>query len=131
MTEKKQKRGRQGEGGGRKEIALTDEQKAQVEALAAFLTVEQIADSFGICKQTFYNILERDKEVDRRYKKGRTKLIAKLNETAIQKALSGDTTMLIFLQKTICGLKETQVIQQQVKEVKTFTDMYNDANTES
>lgn len=57
--------------GGKPQKNLTVEQIVQVEALAAVLSVEQIADYFGIGKTTFYAIMERQPEVSERYKKGR------------------------------------------------------------
>ena len=59
--------------GGRPPKTLNDEQIAQVEAMAAFLTVEQIADFFGIGRTTFFNIMERQPEVSERLKGGRAR----------------------------------------------------------
>ena len=67
----------QGQGGGRPLIIFSDEQIAQVEALAAFLTLEQMADYFGIEKSSFYALFNRQPEVFQKYKKGRaTKIVA-------------------------------------------------------
>ena len=49
---------------GRKALEFNDLQKAQVEALAAYLTLEQIADYFGICRKTLQNMRHRDAEID-------------------------------------------------------------------
>ena len=54
--------------GGRPMIVLTDEQKKELETLAAVLNTEQIADYFGISRRVFFNILERDDEVSALYK---------------------------------------------------------------
>lgn len=41
--------------GGRPLIVLTDEQRSELETLAAVLNVEQIADYFGISRRVFYD----------------------------------------------------------------------------
>ena len=51
-------------------FTLTDEQKAEVETLAAVLTAEQVADYFGIGRRTFYAMMQRDEEIAARYKRG-------------------------------------------------------------
>jgi hypothetical protein len=114
----------------RKPRVLNDEELAQVEALASLLTVEQLADYFGIGRRTFYDIMNRQEDVAARYKKGRAKMIGNLAKNLINKANDGDTACLIFALKTIGGWKETNVVETAEKK-KTFADMYNDANTES
>lgn len=96
--------------GGRPQKSLSDDQLIEVEKLAAYLTVEQIADFFSIGKTTFYRIAERQPEVMERYKKGKSKLIANVAQSLIKKALDGDTTSAIFLLKTQGGWSEKQVI---------------------
>jgi hypothetical protein len=94
------KKGRQGEGGGQPMIVLTDEQKAQVEALAAYLTKDQIADYFGIGRTTYYAIEQRDPEVLERYNKGKAKAIGAVAQGLVQKARDGDNTCMMFYLKT-------------------------------
>ena len=53
---------------GRKPKELTSEQKIQVEALAAYLTQEQIADYFSLSRTTFYEMMKRDEEISERRK---------------------------------------------------------------
>ena len=65
--------------GGRPPTILDDEQMAQVEALGAVLSIEQIADYFGIAKSTFYSIMERQPEVSLRYKRGKAKAIGSVS----------------------------------------------------
>ena len=57
-------------------ITLTGDQCREVETLAALLNQEQIADYFGIARNTFRAICDRDPEVLERYKKGKAKAIA-------------------------------------------------------
>lgn len=98
----------QGEGGGRPKVTLSDEQVAQTEALGAVLSIEQIADYFGIGKTTFYAIMERQPEVNERYKKGKAKAIGSVAQGLLQQAKSGNTTAAMFYLKTQAGWRETQ-----------------------
>lgn len=90
---------------------LTDEQKSQVEALAAYLTQEQIADYFGMGKTTWYALLERDPEVSERYKRGKAKAIGAVAQGLLQKARDGDNTAAIFYLKTQANWSETQKLE--------------------
>ena len=115
----------QGEGGGRVPTELTDEQKMQVEALAAYLNSEQIAEFLGISRTTFYSIMKRDPEVSERYKRGRAKVIGSVGKSLIQNALEGNITAQIFYMKTQAGWKETEGIENSV-EVKGFRVVEDD-----
>jgi len=97
--------------GGRPKTVLTDEQKSQVEKLAAVLTMEQLADFLGIGRTTFYEITKRDAEVSELYKKGRAKAIGGVAKNLVQKAMSGDNAAMMFYLKTQAGWKETQAIE--------------------
>jgi hypothetical protein len=87
---------------------LTDEQKVEVETLAALLSQDQIADYFGIVRNTFRAICERDPEVNERYKRGKAKAIAHVARGLLMKARNGDTTSSIFYLKTQAGWRETE-----------------------
>ncbi len=93
--------------GGRPRKALSDEQKAQVEALAAVLSQEQVADYFGIGRNTFIAMMERDQEVLERYKRGKARAIKDVSQGLLQKALQGDTVCMMFYLKTQAGWRET------------------------
>ena len=97
--------------GGRPLIELTEEQKAEVETLAAVLSTEQIADYFGIGRTTWFAILDRDPEVSELYKKGRAKAVGFVAQNLIQKARGGDLGAQIFYLKTQAGWKETQKVE--------------------
>ena len=92
---------------GRKAKELTDEQKAQVEALAAYLTQEQIADYFGIGRTTWFAMLEREPDVSERYKRGKAKAICAVAQGLIQQARAGDKVAAMFYLKTQAGWRET------------------------
>jgi hypothetical protein len=87
---------------------LSDEQKAQIEGLAAYLTTEQMADYFGMSKVTFHAIMKREPDVIERYKRGKAKAIGAVAQGLLQKARNGDTTSAIFYLKTQAGWRETQ-----------------------
>ncbi len=64
--------------GGRPETVLIDKQIAQVEALAAYLTINDIASYFGICERTFYDIKNRQEEVFAAYQRGIAKALIRV-----------------------------------------------------
>ena len=97
--------------GGRPRKELTQEQKIQVEALAACLSQEQIADYFGITRPTFAAIIERDEEVSLRYKRGKAQAISDVAGGLLQMAKAGDTASAIFYLKTQAGWRETQKLE--------------------
>ena len=89
-------------------IELTPNQIAEVETLASVLSKEQIADYFGIGRNTFTAILERDPEVFVRYKKGKSKAIRAVGTKLLQKAMEGDIASMIFYLKTQAGWSTEQ-----------------------
>ena len=96
---------------GRPPITLTEAQIAEVETLAALLSQDQIADYFGICRNTFRAICARDAEVAARYKRGKAKAIAHVANGLLQKARTGCRTSAIFYLKTQAGWRETAELQ--------------------
>jgi len=94
----------------RPKVELTSAQASQVEALAAYLSKEQISDYLGISRPTFDAILERDDNVSLHYKKGKAKAIANVAQGLVKQAIEGNMTAAIFYLKTQAGWKETQVI---------------------
>lgn len=91
---------------GRKAKTLDDEQRAQLDALAAYLSQDQIADFFGISRPTFAAMIERDPDISLRYKRGKAKAIGTVAQGLLQKARNGDTTSAIFYLKTQAGWRE-------------------------
>ena len=90
-----------------KQKTLTEKQKAEVETLAAFLSIEQMADYFGCSERHMHNIMERDETIRAAYKRGKAKAIGKVAQGLLQKALAGDTTSSIFYLKTQARWRET------------------------
>ncbi len=95
---------------GRPAKTLTDEQRSQVEALAAYLSQEQIADYFGIGKTTWFAMLDRDPDLSERYKRGKAKAIGAVAQGLIQQARNGDKVAAMFYLKTQAGWRETNHI---------------------
>ena len=106
----------QGQGGGPKPIVLTDEQIIQVEALGATLSMAQIADYFGVSWNAFQRIMERQPEVMKRYKIGKSNAIQDVAKGLIAQAREGNTTAAIFYLKTQAGWKETSIVENTGKD---------------
>lgn len=90
---------------------LNEEQIAQVEALAAVLSIEQIAHYFGMSKVTFYEIMERQPAVSERYKRGKAKAIGTVSQGLLKQAREGNMTAAIFYLKTQAGWRETDRLE--------------------
>jgi hypothetical protein len=96
---------------GRLATTLTEQQKSEVETLAAVLTAEQMADYFGMGRTTFFSLMQRDAEIAARYKKGRARAVGSVAQSLITKARAGDTACMIFFLKTQGGWRETTRIE--------------------
>ena len=110
---------------------LTDEELVQVEALAAVLSSEQIADYFGIGRRTFYSIMERQPEVAARYKKGRAKAVEDVARGLLADARADNLTAKMFYLKTQAGWRETsrhEVTGANGKPIKAKFDVRNEGN---
>lgn len=106
---------------GRKPKQLTEEQKIQVEALAALLSQDQIADYFGIVRNTFTAMMERDPDILERYKRGKAKAIGSVAKGLLQKAQAGDTACMMFYLKTQAGWRETDRLEHTGAEGQPIT----------
>lgn len=84
-----------------------ERERAQIEALSAYLTIEQIADYFGIARRTFVAMKSRDPEIDALYKAGRAKANAKMAQSLIKTGLGGNVAAQIFYLKTQARWSET------------------------
>lgn len=107
--------------GGRPIIAFSDEQLEELKILSAVCTLDEIADYFGIARETFKRIKIRDEEVLSLYKKGRIKAKSIMGSKLFRKGvIEGDVTAMIFYMKTQGGWKEAKEETEQ-EQVKTET----------
>jgi hypothetical protein len=104
--------------GGKPQKILTPEQVLEVGTLSAFLSQEQIADYFGIARNTFIAICERQPEVFEQYKKGKARAIGTVAKGLIKQAMEGNTSAAMFYLKTQAGWRETSVQEEENKEAK-------------
>lgn len=89
-----------------KKIVFNEKQMAQVEALASVLTLEQMSDYFGIARNTFKAVCERQPEVLEHYKKGKARAIGNVAKNLLTIANEGNLTAIIFYLKTQAGWRE-------------------------
>lgn len=117
--------------GGRPETILTDEQIAEIEQIAKYLTIEQIADYFGIGSSTFYRIKQKDPRVSMAYKKGKTIGIKHVASKLMALIDQGDVTAIIFYLKTQAGWstehKNDNKIKLKFPDSKTPSDILDTA----
>ena len=117
----------QGEGGGVKPRFFTEAELKEVELLAPYLNSEQLADHFMISRKTLYRIMERQPEVQTRYKKAKAKVIAIVAKSLIKDALDGDRTSRMFYLKTQAGWKESDDRGKSEEAATAVTISYSDA----
>ena len=91
-------------------------------------TYETMAEFFGCSIDTIARRMkDEDSDFCRAYKKGRGSALMKLREAQLQKALSGDSTMLIWLGKQLLGqsdrIDEKVDVHQPIRLVVDETDM--------
>ena len=87
-------------------IVFNEEQIGKVEELAAVLTKTQIAGYMGVCANTFRAIEERQPEVARAFRAGKSRAIADVATNLIAQALEGNTTAAMFYLRTQAGWTE-------------------------
>ncbi len=93
-------------GVGKPSVVFTEDQVCEVRNLAAVLTKGQIADYMGICANTFRAIEERQPEVARAFRAGKSRAIADIASNLITQALEGNTTAAMFYLRTQAGWTE-------------------------
>ena len=87
-------------------IILDNLQIAQVEALANYLPIEQVAGYFNISVSDFLDLQKKDKRVLRAYRKGKIRGVCKVATLLWQQMEAGNVTALIFFLKTRGGWSE-------------------------
>lgn len=95
---------------------ITKKQLTQLEALAAFLTQDQIADYFGIAERTLRKRINDDPAVCAAYKKGRVQVLVGIAQGVINRAKKGDNACAFFYLKTQGGWKETSAHEHSGKD---------------
>lgn len=85
---------------------ITEKERDQVEALAAYLNQEQIADYLGITRKTFARLLKDDESLFTQYKKGKSKAVAVAAKTVLDEIRKGNLTAAFFYLKTQAGWRE-------------------------
>jgi hypothetical protein len=103
--------------GGRPAIVLTSDQIIQVEALAAFLTIEDIAHYLGVSERTFHEIKNRNPEVSTAYKRGVAKIRAHVASKLMKQINNDNLAAIIFYLKTQAGWSEKQEMNVTTKDV--------------
>ncbi len=73
-------------------------------------TVEDIAALLGLSRKTIYNHMEQDPELAEAMDRGRGLGRASLRRMQWEKAEIGDTSMLIWLGKVLCGQRDSSVV---------------------
>ena len=102
------------------EYIFTKEGIARIFELAGRLTADDIAGYFGIFKNTFYKILERQPKAMEVFFKGKSHAINTVSEALYRKAIGdsdiGDTTAATFYLKAFAGWKDVNIHDVSLKE---------------
>lgn len=92
-------------------IILDDLQIAQVEALANYLPIEQVAGYFNLSASDFLDLQKKDKRVLRAYRKGKVRGMCKVAKLLWQQMEAGNVTAIIFFLKTRGGWSERPLVE--------------------
>ena len=87
-------------------VTLDDLQIAQVEALANYLSIEQVAGYFNLSASDFLDLQKKDERVLRAYRKGKIRGVYKAAMLLWEQMEAGNVTALIFFLKTRGGWSE-------------------------
>ncbi|GEM_PF-1718086 len=87
-------------------VILDDLQIAQVEALANYLSIEQVAGYFNLSASDFLDLQKKDEQVLRAYRKGKIRGVCKVALLLLEQMEAGNVTALIFFLKTRGGWSE-------------------------
>lgn len=87
-------------------VIFNDLQIAQVEALANYLPIEQVAGYFNLSVSNFLDLQKKDERVLRAYRKGKVRGMCKVAELLWQQMEAGNVSAIIFFLKTRGGWSE-------------------------
>ncbi len=85
---------------------LSEAQIQEIESLSGHFNVQQMADHFGISRDTFFKLKRNNPEIQRLYKKGRSTIIKGMVNVLIKAASEGNITAAMFYLKTQAGWRE-------------------------
>lgn len=100
---------------------MTDEQLEQLKKLSGVLTMEQVADFFGITGRTLRRRMHSDARIMSAYKTGKASAISRVANRLLKAAEDGNTTAMIFYLKTQAGWRETEAVPD-VSEISKLSD---------
>lgn len=86
----------------RKGVPLNEKDKAIIHKLLKDYggNLARVADRMGTCRGVIHRFIQKDEELKERLAQCRERLLDHLEETAHDKAIGGDSTLLMFLLKT-------------------------------
>jgi AraC-like DNA-binding protein len=109
--------------GGRPKTVLTNEQIKEVEEMSASMTIQQMADYFGMSEKTFHELKNRDFTVCTAYKKGKSSGIKEATSLLWQNMRARDNTAILFYLKTQAGWNEKQQLDVTTKDITPLPPM--------
>jgi hypothetical protein len=106
--------------GGRPRIELTDAQLEELKILSVTCTLDEIADYFGITRETFRQMRIRDEEVSSHYKKGLINAKKMVGNKIFKRAVLSDdlTAQIYWMNHRGRWLKELNNKDEEVKDNK-------------
>ena len=96
------------ENSGRQRIEITPEQIIQIEALASYLSREQIADYLGITRETLRARMQENPVIEAAFNRGKAGAVVRIAKGLIERAEEGDVAAARFYLSTQAGWNETQ-----------------------
>lgn len=103
--------------GGRTPTVLNDNQIKEIEELSRDLTIEQIANYFGIGESTFLTIKARDPRVLMAYKKGKSSGIKEAVGLLWKSMREGNVASIMFYLKTQARWRESKPDELDIQQV--------------
>lgn len=96
---------------GRPRLEISAEQITQIEALAAYLSREQIADYLGMSRETLRARMDETPDIEAAFNRGKSKAIASVAKGLIMQAQEGNVSAAQFFLRTQAGWREVQQIE--------------------
>lgn len=114
-------------GPGSKPRVLSEDEIDQLKRLSPMLSNQQLADYFMVSYQTFYNILERQPEVQTILRYGKALLSSDIQNKLFELARGGNVASICFFLKTQNQWRETdrlEIITEEKPTIKTLVDVF-------